>query len=128
MSDVGKMLAQVIYVTVAIAAMIIFVLLVQQRKVEECSQVIYGNALEALGKLRVCVNNCWSKHDFGRSSMNEDCYVVKFISSGSIDKDTAEKILSNPAKVSFLVDVQPNVETILRVRYNSTGIVQIIPY
>jgi len=128
MSDVGKMLTQVIYVVVAIAAIIVFVLLVQQTKVEECSQVIHSSALEALGKLRVCVNNCWSKHDFGRSTMNEDCYVINFTSSGSIDKDTAEKILSNPAKVSFLVDVQPNVETIIRVRYNSTGIVQIIPY
>jgi len=128
MSDVGKILIQVIYAVIAIATIIVFVLLVKQTKVEECSEIIHGSALEALGKLRVCVNNCWSRHDSGRSTMNEDCYVINFTSSGSIDKDTAEKILSNPAKVSFLVDVQPNVEIVLRVRYNSTGIVQIIPY
>lgn len=128
MSDVGKMLAQVVYVTIAIVAIVIFVLLVQQTKVEECDQVIRGSALEALGKLRACVNNCWSRHDFGRSSMNEDCYIISFTSSDSIDRETAEKILGNPAKASFLVDVQPNLETTLRVRYNSTGVVQVIPY
>jgi hypothetical protein len=128
MSDIGKMLTQVIYAVIAIAAVIVFVLLVKQTKVEECSEIIRGSTLEALGKLRVCVNNCWSRHDFGRSTVNEDCYVINFTSTGSINKDTAEKILNNPAKVSFLVNIQPNVEIVLRVRYNSTGIVQIIPY
>jgi hypothetical protein len=128
MSDVGKMLTQVVYVAVAIVALVFFILLATQTRVEECQQVIYSNSVQALGKLRVCVNNCWSKHDFGRSSLNEDCYVINFTSTQPVDSAEAEKILSNPAKVSFLVKVMPNIETALRVRYNSTGVIQIIPY
>jgi hypothetical protein len=128
MSDVGKMLSQFVYLTIAIVAIAAFILFARQTRIEECDKAISGNALQVLEKLKVCVNNCWYKHDYGRSSMNEDCYVINLISSSRIERNEAEKMLSNPAKVSFLVDVQPNAEVAIRVRYNSTGVIQIIPY
>lgn len=119
--DIGRLLTSMIFIVVAIAAIIIYLTISWQSIPKECKTTIWGNGLSVLGGVKTCIENCWSKHNFGSDIYNDDCYVVSINSTSTLNKDSIEKILDKPKVKVYFNSLTKNVEYQIKVRYNSTG-------
>jgi hypothetical protein len=120
--DVGKLLTFLIFIIVPIAAMIVYISISGQIFPKECKLDLRGKASHILSSLKVCVDNCWSKHDFGNDIYSDDCYVVSINSTNSLSKNTMEKFLNRPANVkAYFDELESGRKYRLKIRYNSSA-------
>lgn len=118
----SKLLTSLIFIVVAIAATIIYVSISWQSSTKECKTVLWGSSYSVLGGLKNCVENCWSKHNFGGDVYNDDCYVISINSTNPLSKGSIEKISEKSLSVKVYFDsLAEKVEYKVKVRYNSTG-------
>jgi hypothetical protein len=120
--EIGRMLTSLIFIIVPIVAIIVYISISWQSFPKECKTILGGNSFSVLGNLKVCVDNCWSKHDFGKDLYSDDCYVISINSTDSLDKDKMEKFLGKPSNTKVYFEfLEKNVEHKVKIRYNSTG-------
>lgn len=117
--EIGRLLTSLIFIVVPIVAIIVYVSISYQFLPKECKMELVGDINSILGNLKICVDNCWSKHNFGKDIYSDDCYVVLINSTKPLDKNRIEKFLGN-TKVYFDF-LEENVEHRIKIRYNSTG-------
>lgn len=119
--EIGKLLTALLFIIVAIAAILVYISISWQSFPKECKTDLAGRSSSILGNLKTCVDNCWSKHDFGGDLNSDDCYVISINSTSSISKDMMEKYLNKPATTKvYFETLEANVENKIKVRYNST--------
>ena len=114
--DVGKSLSYIMLLLVSLAALIIYVSLVQTER--ECVTSLQGNKLKILGNLKRCVDACWRKSDFGNSPYSEDCYVMTINSSSTITANDVKKFIPNCEPEFSLLE--ENVEHKIKIRYDAS--------
>jgi hypothetical protein len=120
--DVGKLLTSLIFVVVPIAAIIVYISVSWQLFPKECKTALAGSSFTVLGSLKTCVDNCWSKHNFGGDIYSDDCYVVTINSTIPLSKDRVEIFLNRSVDVkAYFGFLRENVENKIKVRYNSSG-------
>jgi hypothetical protein len=118
--EVGKILMTLILIFVAIFAVYIYISILSQSQPKACEEFLSGSEYNILSSLKACVENCWSKHDFGKDIYNEDCYSVRINPSERIEKDEIEKFFSIRVKAYFDF-LEKNYNYTIKVRYNYTG-------
>jgi hypothetical protein len=120
--EVGKILTAFMFIVVPILAIIVYISISWQIFPKECKTIVAGGSFSVLGNLKTCVDNCWSKHDFGRDVYSDDCYIISANSSSSISKSRMETFLSKPANVKvYFESLEEDIEYKVKIRYNSTG-------
>jgi hypothetical protein len=120
--ETGKLLTSLLFIVVAIAAIIVYISISWQSFPKECKTLLVGNSYSVLGSLKACVDNCWSKHDFGGDVYSDDCYVVSINSTNTLSRDRMEGYLNKPANTKvYFESLEKNVEHKIKIRYNSTG-------
>jgi hypothetical protein len=118
--EVGKLLTAFIFIIVPIAAVIVYISLSWQFFPKECKINLAGSSLSVLGNLKTCVDNCWSKHNFGKDVYSDDCYLISVNASSSLSKDEMENFLNKSANAKIYFELEENVEHKIKIRYNST--------
>ena len=120
--DVGKLLTSLIFIIVPIAAMIVYISISGQIFPKECKLELKGGASSILGSLKVCVDNCWNKHDFGNDIYSDDCYVVSIDPTNPLSKEMVEKFLNKPANVkTYFDELESGRKYRVKIRYNSSA-------
>lgn len=118
--EVERLLKSLVFVIVPIVAVFIYIGISWQFFPKECPKALAGSSRSILGSLKSCMNNCWSKHDFGGDLYSDDCNVVSINTTSDLSKASIEKFLGEPAKVYF-DSLQGGVDYKIKIRYNSTG-------
>lgn len=118
--EVGKILTSLILIFVAVFAIYVYISFLYQTQTKTCEESLSGSKLHILSSLKVCVENCWSKHDFGRDIYNDDCYIIRINPSEKIEKSETESFFSIPVKTYFDF-LEKGYNYTIKVRYNYTG-------
>jgi hypothetical protein len=120
--EIGKLLTSLIFIIVPIVALIIFITIAWKTVPKDCMTNLGGNSFSILGYLKTCVDNCWSKHDYGKGIYSDDCYIVSVNSSTSLGKNKMEDFLKTPATTKVYFDqLGSNTKYKLKLRYNSSA-------
>jgi len=120
--EIGRLLTGFIFIVVAIVGILIYILISWQSFSKECRTNLAGNINSILGNLNTCVNNCWSKHNFGEDIYSDDCYIVSINSTSNLSKETIEKFFSKSASTKVYFDsLEKDIKHNIKIRYNSTG-------
>lgn len=117
--EVGKLISYVLFLIVAIVALIVYFSFVGQFS-RECKEAITGSKYSVLMNLKNCVELCWSRNDFGQEIFSEDCFLVKVNSVEEIKKEEMEKFFEDYVKIYFN-SIESGKINQLKIRYNSTG-------
>jgi len=116
--EVGKLLSHVLFLLIAIIALIVYFSFVGFRA--ECKEDLTGSKYSILSNLKNCAELCWSKNDFGQGIFSEDCFLIKINSSQEIKREEIEKFFESYVKIYF-ESIENNKNYQIKVRYNSTG-------
>ncbi|MEM5794262.1 MAG: hypothetical protein QXS48_01545 [Candidatus Aenigmatarchaeota archaeon] len=117
--ETGKILMSMILIMVAVFAVYIYISFLYSPS-KTCEEFLTGSKYKILTSLKVCVENCWSKHDFGKDVYNDDCYIVRISSSEKIEKSEIESFFLIPVKAYFDF-LEKDQNYTIKVRYNYTG-------
>lgn len=108
-------------IVITIAALIVIINISWKTVPQKCWDNLNGSKEDILSVLKVCANNCWSKHDFGRDNIIDDCYTINIF---SLDKNIEKKDIENLDK-NFKSYLDPvllkKTQYLIKVRYNYTG-------
>ncbi|MGC8812426.1 MAG: hypothetical protein ACP5O8_02455 [Candidatus Aenigmatarchaeota archaeon] len=118
--EVGKILISMILIFVAILAVYVYIAILSQSQPKTCEEFLSGSKYSILSSLKACVENCWSKHDFGKDVYNDDCYTVRINPSERIEKSEIENFFSIRVKAYF-DSLEKDYNYTVKVRYNYTG-------
>ncbi len=118
--EVGKILISIILILVAVFAVYVYISILYQTQTKKCEEFLGGSSYQVLSSLKACVENCWSKHDFGKDIYNEDCYIVRIKTSERIEKSEIEGFFPIPVKAYFDF-LEKDYNYTIKVRYNYTG-------
>lgn len=121
--DIENMLTGMIFLIVPIVAILIYATLTWEtvRGSLPCQTNVTGSSDYILGSIKSCAEKCWSKHSFGRDTLNDDCYTMNINLDETLGKSTIENFFSKlfPLKAYFNSLNQGQSE--VKVRYNSTA-------
>ncbi len=118
--DTNKIVIDLIFIAIPIAAIIIFVSLSWKTVPTKCWQDLNGSKINIISSLRSCVEKCWSKHEFGKDLSSDDCYIINVFSN---DYEIENKDIENIENyvVSYLDSLAPNTPYTIKLRYNSAN-------
>lgn len=117
----NKIVADMMLIVIPIAAILLFISIAWKQVPNRCWENLNGSKEGILISLRKCINNCWSKHDFGAEPIIDDCYSI---SMWIEDKDITKKDLEGIEKYvkSYLEgDLIKKTQYNIKIRYNYTG-------
>ncbi|MBU5688598.1 MAG: glucosaminidase domain-containing protein, partial [Candidatus Aenigmarchaeota archaeon] len=83
-----------------------------------CWENLNGTKSDILKELKKCGDICWSKHDFGKDTISDDCYTVTIFSTdqniGKEDIESLEKFF-----VSYIETLNSKKPYNIKIRYES---------
>ncbi|MCS7135388.1 MAG: hypothetical protein NZ893_03050, partial [Candidatus Aenigmarchaeota archaeon] len=110
-----------LFIVITILALIVMINLSWKSISKKCWLDLNGSKKDILSSLETCIENCWSKHDFGEDTVTSDCYVINVFSNDrNIKKEDVES-LKEYTKCYFEDDLLANIPYRIKVRYNYTG-------
>ncbi|MFH8109296.1 MAG: hypothetical protein QXO95_01980 [Candidatus Aenigmatarchaeota archaeon] len=109
-----------ILIIAAVFSVYLYVLFLYSSQQKACNEFLSGNKQSVLGSLKNCIENCWSKHDFGKDIYNDDCYIVRINSSERIEKTEMENFPSVKVRAYFN-SLEKYYSYVIKIRYNYTG-------
>lgn len=87
---------------------------------KKCWTELNGSKRDVLLSLKECIENCWSKYDFGSDATINDCFTVILFSKDENIKKSDIENLKEYAK-SYFDEFRANTPYRLKIRYNYTG-------
>jgi len=113
-----KLVPEMMYIIIPIAAILLFIYLAWQQVQVECHTDLNSTSDVVLLNLNRCVENCWKKHGFGDDLEVDDCYsIYVFIQDKELTKD--DFIRLDYLMVDFDV-LEPLSEHKVKIRYDGT--------
>jgi hypothetical protein len=110
-----------IFIIIPIVAMTFFFLLVWQHTTVYCNEDLNGTADRILKAMKKCIDDCWSRHDFGSDMSMDDCYIVNlWIQDQPIINSDIEGLNEN-VKIYWEDQLNIKTEYTVKIRYNYTG-------
>jgi len=108
-------------ILISLAAIIFFISLSWKVQPKRCWTYLNGSKDDILFSLKSCIENCWSRHEFGKEPTTDDCYIITLFSTDKeIEKNDIES-LDKPIAKSYLDTLLANTPYRIKVRYNYTG-------
>jgi hypothetical protein len=116
----NKIVAEMLLISVPIAAIIIFISLSWKAVPTKCWQDLNGSKPDILLSLKACGEKCWSKHEFGKEPVIDDCYTINVFST---DKEIKKEDIENLDRTfkSYLDPLFVKTPYTIKIRYNYTG-------
>ncbi|MEM5777352.1 MAG: hypothetical protein QXJ06_02790 [Candidatus Aenigmatarchaeota archaeon] len=117
----NKLVIGMLLIVITIAALIAIINISWKTVPQKCWENLNGSKEDIISALKVCAQNCWSKHDFGKDNTIDDCYTINIF---SLDKNIEKKDIETLDK-NFKSYLDPvlfkETQYIIKIRYNYTG-------
>lgn len=119
--EVTRLVSYLPYIIIPIIGVLILVSISSRFFGPECRTILSGDPQYIFNSLRICVEKCWSKHDYGKDNLFDDCFSIRLRSENDLKREDTSKILTNVPLQSYFNILEKEKDYRIKVRYNSTA-------